>query len=277
MNHPDASLLDYVDGTLAPAERAKIDAHLAGCLRCSEQVRAMAAAGAAIDALESADPPAGLANAALAEAERMAAERAPEVRPIGAGGGKRTRTATPRWLAVAGAVAAVALVVAVAPKLGQSGGSSSFQAAGAASDANRYAQATAVEVQDADYGDPDVQRAALAYAAADANAAADATGGPAAASSEGSTSTSDGTFDDAATTRKLAPQLLAPATNCLDAAFDHPEGTLNRVIQARYNGTRAYLGLYLIGPGAGLPPDAVRVLIASVKHCTILSSTQAQI
>ena len=274
MNHPDASLLDYVDGTLAPAERAKIDAHLAGCLRCSEQVRAIAAAGAAIGALEFAEPPAGLADAALAEAERMAAERAPEVRPIGAAGdGKRQRSATPRWLAVAGAVAAVALLVAVAPKLGQSGGSSSFEAAGAASEANAYTRATAVEVQDADYGDPDVQRAASALAAADANAAA----GSSTSSPEGPTTTSDGAFEDAATTRKLAPQLLAPATNCLDTAFDHPDGTLNRVIQARYNGTRAYLGLYLIGPGAGLPPDAVRVLIASVKHCTILSSTQAQI
>ncbi|MDP9299761.1 MAG: hypothetical protein M3P43_02525, partial [Actinomycetota bacterium] len=74
---------------------------------------------------------------------------------------------------------------------------------------------------------------------------------------------------------------FADAVACLDRAFTEPagqqapEGQLVRVIQARYRGTPAVLGVYSIGPGAGQPADVVRVLVASSRDCSILTSTQA--
>jgi hypothetical protein len=71
------------------------------------------------------------------------------------------------------------------------------------------------------------------------------------------------------------------AVACLDRAFTPATGSqglpgqLVRVIQARFRGMPAVLGVYLIGPGAGQPTDIVRVLVASSRGCTILTSTQA--
>jgi len=74
---------------------------------------------------------------------------------------------------------------------------------------------------------------------------------------------------------------FADAVTCLDRAFTDttgqqpPEGQLVRVIQARYRGVPAVLGVYLLGPGAGQPANIVRVLVASSRDCSILTSTQA--
>jgi hypothetical protein len=74
---------------------------------------------------------------------------------------------------------------------------------------------------------------------------------------------------------------FADAVTCLDRAFTEPtgqqapEGQLVRVIQARYRGVPAVLGVYLLSPGAGQPADIVRVLVASSRDCSILTSTQA--
>src|SRR5207245_2785662 len=74
---------------------------------------------------------------------------------------------------------------------------------------------------------------------------------------------------------------FADAVACLGRAFTPTTesqglpGQLVRVIQARFRGTPAILGVYLIGPGAGQPTDIIRVLVASSRGCTILTSTQA--
>jgi len=73
---------------------------------------------------------------------------------------------------------------------------------------------------------------------------------------------------------KLAPERLAAATRCLDHAYDNQDGTLTRVILARYDGRPAYLGVYLQGPGAGLEPNLVLVVVASVHGCEPLTTGQ---
>jgi anti-sigma factor RsiW len=50
MSHPLELLVSFEDGTLQPAERAVLDAHLAGCARCAAEVEAATAARAALRA-----------------------------------------------------------------------------------------------------------------------------------------------------------------------------------------------------------------------------------
>ena len=50
-----------------------------------------------------------------------------------------------------------------------------------------------------------------------------------------------------------------------------PRDELVRLIRAEFNGTPAYLAVFLEGPGAGQAPDTVVVWVASVEGCTPLS------
>ena len=127
MSHPEPLLADYVDGSLDPSTRAEVDAHLRGCATCRAEVSLARAGSQRAQGLADPAAPAGIGEAAIAEAARLATERNPEVTPI-AGRGRR-RPATPRILAAAGAAALLLLVVLVAPKLGQDNTSSASRAA----------------------------------------------------------------------------------------------------------------------------------------------------
>lgn len=50
-------ICDYVDGTLAPAEKADVERHLEGCSACAEMARDSAAALALIDRASVVEPP----------------------------------------------------------------------------------------------------------------------------------------------------------------------------------------------------------------------------
>ena len=72
---------------------------------------------------------------------------------------------------------------------------------------------------------------------------------------------------------KSVPERLPAATQCLEQAFpDEATGTLTRVVLARYEGRPAYFGLYAVGPGAGLPPTQLLLLVASVHGCDLLAA-----
>jgi len=259
-------LTDYVDGSLAPEEAAHIDDHLRNCATCREEVRLATAARHALEAAPAPAPPAGLAEAAIAEAERMAAARAPEVRSLGTSASQRPRPSAPRWLAVAGAAAAIALIALVVPKLGQPGTSPASEAAGAADTARP--PATTVEVQDVDYGTDFLARVAVAFNAPAADAVAGAASG---------TSAPISPLAGPEAAVSLAPEQLPAATRCLDHADDKQAGTPTRVIRARYENQPAYLGIYLQSPGASLPPEVVLVVIASVHGCDLLATGTFQL
>ena len=48
-------------------------------------------------------------------------------------------------------------------------------------------------------------------------------------------------------------------------------------IGASFAGQPAYLGVYLIGPGADLPPTVLQLSVASVHGCQALSQTTARL
>ena len=274
MSHPGPLLADYVDGTLDPPTRAGIDAHLQTCATCRGEL-SMAAAGArAAEGLDEPAAPAGIGEAAIAEASRMAAERNPEVTPIT--GRARRRPTTPRMLAAAGAAALILLLVVVAPKLGQDTTRNAAQiAAGGASRATAYPQASAVEIQHADY-----TFAVLPDVAAQLRTALTSSdgleSGPVASSAPGVGAPSITALPNAEDVSKNS-DLLPAATACLNTAFDDPAGTLSRVIRARYAGQPAYLGVYLIGPGSELPPNLLQLSVASVHGCEPLGQTTARL
>ena len=273
MSHPGPLLADYVDGTLDPSTRAEVDAHLRTCATCRGEL-AMATAGArAAQGLDEPAAPAGIGEAAIAEAGRMAAERNPEVTPMT--GRARRRPTTLRVLAAAGAAALILLLVVVAPKLGQDTTQNAQIAAGGASRAAAYPQASYVEIQHADY-----TFAVLPDVAAQLRSAITSSdgleNGSVASSALGVGAPSAAAVSNAEDVSKNSA-LLPTATACLNKAFDNPTGTLARVIRAQYAGQPAYLGVYLIGPGSELPPNLLQLSVASVHGCEVLGQSTARL
>jgi hypothetical protein len=270
MSHPGPLLADYVDGTLDPSTRAEVDAHLRGCATCRAEVDLARAGSQRAQGLTDPTAPAGIAEAAIAEAERLTAERNPEVTPI-AGRGRRRPTTT-RVLAAAGAAAAILLVVVVAPRLGQGNSDGSSQAAAGAA-THAYPSATAVEIQHADYSFQ-----ALPKLATQLRVAVTTNGDSANLGSEAAPqATAVPAFSTAGGSVDANPDRLRAATECLNTAFGGPAGTLSRVILASYQGEPAYLGVYLIGPGAELPPTLLQLNVASVHGCNPVGQTTARL
>jgi len=255
MSHPDALLAGYVDGALAEGERAVVERHLDACERCREEVALARAARSALASVSEVPAPGDLGEAAIAEARRRAAGEPGAAAPSGKPGWYR-------WAgAAAGIAAALLLLTLVLPHLGTEPAREAAAAQSAA------APATTVEAQNVDYDLAGVEALATSYrGGADATFAANQPG----------TQAPEAT---GVTSARRIP--FADAVACLDRAFTPATGSqglpgqLVRVIQARFRGTPAILGVYLIGPGAGQPTDIVRVLVASSRGCTILTSTQA--
>ena len=70
------------------------------------------------------------------------------------------------------------------------------------------------------------------------------------------------------------------ALACLRAAFETlpgstvPLGAPLRLLEARFDGSPAYLGVFAQGPGAGQPADTLYVLAATRPDCTGVSSSR---
>jgi hypothetical protein len=242
MSHPDALLAEYVDGAPAEGERAAVERHLASCERCRDEVALARAARAALASVPETPAPSDLGAAAIAEARRRAGSHPVAGAPAG-------RPAWYRWAGAAAGIAAALLVVAlVLPHVGS-------------------VPATSVETQNVNYDLAGVESLAT--------------------SSRGQEGAFFGSNDQATqvpVAASITPEKqisFADAVTCLDRAFTDPtgqqapEGQLVHVIQARYRGVPAVLGVYLLSPGAGQPADIVRVLVASSRDCSILTSTQA--
>jgi hypothetical protein len=274
MSHPGPLLADYVDGTLDPSTRAEVDAHLRTCAACRAEVSLATAGANAAESLGAPATPAGLGEPAIAEAGRLAAERNPEVTPI-AGRGRRRPTAS-RVLAAAGAAALILLVVVAAPKLGQDsrGGATREAAAAGSAGASSYPQATGVEIQHADFSFDTLPDVVTQFGRALAPAAGFEAAVPSSAALA-SDATRPPAIPDAGVPTNAS--MLPKATACLNQAFGTPIGTLSRVIRATYGGQPAYLGVYLIGPGAGLPPTLLQLSVASVHGCQPLGQTTARL
>jgi hypothetical protein len=268
MTHPTDLLVDLVDGTIAEHDRAGVEAHLASCARCRAEVADATAAREALRGLEIPQVPASIGDAASAEAERAARARAPEVVTLRRPGGRRRgggEGVPPwyRWAAAAAATAAVLLVaVMVLPNIGGDGDVMSAESGPGGRTSTAMASGD-LEIQDADYDTALVEGLALSYRALETAEASPVDGG---------TSAVDVAPD--LPTGRIAPQRTDEALTCLRTAFADASIEPVRLIEARFDGTPAYLGVVLLGPGAGQAPDRVQVLVAARDGCTILTTTQ---
>ena len=258
MTHPEELLAGYVDGSLPAGDRAAVDEHLAACSRCRGEVSLAGNARSALGALPDVPVPDGIATLAIEESRGAAPA---------AGGG------TPRWYRVAGiaAAAAAALVVLTLtlPHIGQGGDAGgATRAAGTGSKVEGPTALSAprgVEVQHVNYDNDSLSALSTSYAR-DAAAAA---GG----SAETTSSPDSGEF----ATTQGTPKQTAGALACIQRSAPDATGQLTRLIRARFQGTPAYLALFLDGPGAGQPADTVIIWVFASDDCRILSSSQAKL
>jgi anti-sigma factor RsiW len=249
MNHPDELPAQYVQAARAHGQRAVVERHLASCTRCRDQVAMAGLAGTSLAVAPDAEAPAAIGERAIALAG------AGQTRPASGSG-------TPswyRWGGVAAAIAAAILLLVIAlPNVGSKREAAAPAAAPSEADAGSRTvegPATSIESQDTNYDAQGVQALAQSYAGE--QVVFDTAKTVQVPAAEGSHATA---FDGAAA--------------CLGRAASGGEGQLVRLIEARYQGTPAYFGVYLTGPGADQPADGVRVLVVPRGDCSsILTST----
>ena len=265
MSHPEDLLADYVDGTLAERERAVVDTHLDGCVRCSAEIRQAEAARAALSELEDVPVPFGVTGPVVAEAGRRFE--------------RRRGVVWERFQWAAGLAAAAALIVVVALNVGggdarnaatpaataASGGTGAAAGAEAAPGAIHFA---GIETQrNVDYDDAGIQAVAVeaadAVAAAEEGKAAEATTAPPAAF---------------ASTVQDSKERTSLAKDCVrQSGIQGPQDVLIRLIEAEFEGTPAYIAVFSEGPGAGQPADHIVVFVVAKGDCRILSTVSQRI
>lgn len=232
MTHPHDLLAEFVDGAaLSEEERLAVDAHLRSCAECRDELELARASSAALGALEDEPVPDGLTKSVL---DRIRDE------PAASNG-------IPRWYRAAGLAAAavvVGLLALAIPRLTSDDGAvapASSEAAG--EDAATPAPADlGVERRSTDFTE-ETLRDLIASERATLQSEPDAAGDPANGSDE--------------------------ALRCVRTAFPPVRGQPVQLIQARFRGQEAYIGVFQAEPGSG-PPSATAVA-ASSADCGLLS------
>ena len=245
-DHPEELLAAYVDGALGTSERAAVDAHLASCARCREEIELSRSARTALRSLPEAEVPLGVTGPVL---RRVRVER-PWV----------SRIARPV------AVTAAAAIVGLFGWLGYSAlrdedpGEPGAQATPAdagggagAPEASRTAAAPDVPVveQDRDYDEAAVQELA-ANIAREQQAMAQV-----------------GTED---TQEQEAAMLgINKALDCIGRGAQLTQGDeAVRVIDARFRGRNAYLGAFLHRAAPGTDPSELEIWVVAQDGCGFL-------
>ena len=260
MSHPEDLLADYVDGTLDERERAAVDAHLPGCARCSAEVRQAGAARAALSELEDVPVPFGVTGPVLAEAGRRF-----ERRPGAIWG---------RFQWAAGLAAAAALVVVVALNVGGE------DARNAAAPERTAAVAGATGAAGAEAATPGVipfagleRQTDVNYDEAGIHAVASQAAGAVLAAED-----AGGTQAAFASTVPDSKERTGLARDCVDqSGVRGPNDVLIRLIEAQFEGTPAFIGVFSERPGAGEAPDHIVVFVVAKDDCRILSTASQRI
>ena len=247
MTHPDDLLAVYEDGALADDERAVLERHLATCARCREEIALARGARRALARVPEVEAPATIG--------RTAVDRAAE---------RTMRPAWYRWGAAAAGVAAAIVVLALLlPNVGSNGAAERAVPAAAPGEASApgpptpVSAATGIVHEGTNYDAMSVADLARSY------------GGRtyAVALTAGGQSQVPVPHDSS----------FGSASTCLSQAGGG-EGVLIRLVDARFQGTPAFLGVYLTSPGADQPANAVRVLVVRKDDCSqVLSSAWAKL
>lgn len=257
MSHPVDLLAPFVDRTLEPSERAVVDAHLRSCARCRREV---AAAGAARRALRGMPTPQAPDLAAPFTAERL-----PEhLRPSSPPGAPWSKLAP-----LLAAAAVVALVAVVVPRLSGSSDDAGTAADGLAEDGAGARPRLRLQIETTDYDEETLGEAARAYAAAAA--------APTAGAGEAVTEDAAGDAPAALEARFAGARRTDGAVTCLERAFPGYPGELVEVKRAEFEGTPAFIGFVLEGPGGDGPPETLAIWVADAGDCSILSLISARL
>ena len=255
MTHPEELLAGYVDGTLEPPERAVVDAHLAGCERCRDEVELAGGARMALAGLEDVPVPYGLTDRVVAEAGRTFERRS-----------ERKKVVWERLQWAGGLAAAAALVLVVVLNVGgeqpeptERASTGATSAVGAAGAEDATAQSGLPPFQGLeDQPNVDYDRSGVESLARDTARALSAEAAPPAA------------------LFASADEALACITES-GGPVDDPNTTLVRLVRAEYEGTPAYLGVFAEGPGAQQPASRLVVWIAAEDDCRWLSAASLRL
>ena len=247
MTHPEEQLSGYVDGTLGTDERAEVDAHLATCGTCREEIELSTRAVTMLRELPEVPVPFGTTRRVMAEAGKERTSRA-----------GRSWGWT-QWAAGLAAAAVLVVVVAVAmPRVGREALTESAGGGGVRAGPTRAPGMEAalsgtvpLEVQpNADYDATKLERLA--------------------------DSSVQRATSDAALAAPSAKDALAAQAEGAAACLASPGGLtsrdrLVRLIQATFKGRPAYIGAYLEQTGAGQPADRIVIWVVARRDCSILS------
>jgi hypothetical protein len=247
MTHPEEQLSGYVDGTLETDERAEVDAHLATCATCREEIELSTRAVTMLRELPDVPVPFGTTRPVMAEAGK---ERT--------SGARRSWGRGTQWAAGLAAAAVLVAVVAVAlPRVGEvaqeSAAGGGAQATPKAAPGAEAATSGAVHLElqpNANYDATKLERLAdssALRAAKETTLAAPSVADASAAQAEG------------------AAACLARPGGLTD------RDRLVRLIQATFQGRPAYIGVYLERPDAGQPADRIVIWVVARQDCSTLS------
>jgi len=248
MTHPEENLSGYVDGTLATDERAEVDAHLATCATCREEIELATGAVTVLRELPEVPVPFGTTRAVMAEAGKERVSRA-----------RRSWGGRTQWAAgLAAAAVLVAVVVVALPRLGREAQLDRTAGAPAASAAGSVpgmeaAQAGAVPLE------------------LQPNADFDATKLERLADSSAQRAGSDTTLFAPSVKDGSAAQAEGAAACLAKPGGITGQDRVVRLIQAKFQGRPAYVGVYLESPSAGQPADRIVIWVVARSDCSILS------
>lgn len=248
--HPQDELLAAaLDGTLTPPERETVEAHLAVCALCREDLELARAARGALGALPTeVRPPIDVAAAVTAQVSGRSSAAATEPVPA---------PSTPRWYRAAGLVAAAAaivLAVMVVPNVvGGDADDRNSTAALEAGSSGAAPQASGVDSagkgQDLDFDGPALQN--LADESAKRSASFASVGG-----------------SELSTADQAADRALDCVRSAAGSSLPRDAVTL-RLLSATYGGTPAYIGVF------HLPGGRADVWAAARDDCRSLASASA--
>jgi hypothetical protein len=253
MTHPEEHLSGYVEGTLATDERADVDAHLATCATCREEAELATRAVTMLRELPEVPVPFGVTSPVMAQAGKE--RRSRRHRAWGTSWGGRTQ-----WTAgLAAAAVLVAVVVVALPRLGR--------------EAQQDLRTAGAPEASASGGVPG-REAALSGAVPlelQPNADFDAIKLERLADSSALRAGSDSTLAQPSVKDASAAQAEGAAACLANPGGLTAQDRLVRLIQARFQGRPAYVGVYLESPSAGQPADRVVIWVVARPDCSILS------
>jgi hypothetical protein len=246
--HPDELLAGLADGTLDERERAEVDAHLATCASCREELPLALRGATAASRLPEVDPPVGMTRSVVDEA-----------RPV------RSPRARKAWAWAAAPVAAAVVALAVWALVGSGGGgglggvASPGVGGGGAAAAPEQVTDSRIRVSPENFDQAKIQD--LAGKLASRRERSDVLSSEGSSEAKRTASAAQGAFANPA----------SDPIRCIKATADPTkDDQFLEVLVARFDGTPAFVGVFVHRPGAGQPPSLLTIWVASQSGCRLL-------